>query len=79
MTITSFIDSAYDYFDNLRKDTAHFDENELVPLRNYFKLFGIEPYIDDKGRQEVGWLNQIVQSAKDCGYQEGAILYADFV
>ena len=72
MTITSFIDSAYDYFDNLRKDTAHFDENELVPLRNYFKLFGIEPYIDDKGRQEVGWLNQIVQSAKDCGYQEGA-------
>lgn len=35
-------------------------------------MFGIKSYTDEKGRLVKGWLNQIVESAKDCGYQEGA-------
>lgn len=72
MTVTSFIDSAYEYFENLRRDTVHFDENDLIPLKKYFQMFGIKSYTDEKGRLVKGWLNQIVESAKDCGYQEGA-------
>ena len=69
MTVTSVIDSAYEYFENLRRDTVHFDENDLIPLKKYFQMFGTKAYTDEKGRLVKGWLNQIVDSAKDCGYK----------
>lgn len=72
MTVASVMDSAYDYFENLRRNSVHFDEKALEPLRGYFQLFGLQPYVDDKGVKHEGWLNQIFRSAVDDGFKEGA-------
>ncbi len=75
MTVASLLDSAYDYFENLRRDSVSFNADDLKPLRNYFKLYGIEPYKDEKGVERVGWLNQVFDSAVKDGFSEGAFFY----
>lgn len=73
MTVASCLNSAYDYFENLRKDVVPFDERLLTDfLKPYFQYFGLEPWIDEKGVPQKGWLNQIVESAHDGGFKEGA-------
>lgn len=71
MTVASFMDSGYFYFDNLRREFMSFDEKDLDPLRKYFQLFGIEPYNEDNV-EKTGWLNQIFDSAVADGFQKGA-------
>lgn len=73
MTAASCLNSAYDYFENLRKDVVTFDERLLTNyLKPYFQYFGLEPWVDEKGVPQKGWLNQIVESAHDGGFKEGA-------
>ncbi len=72
MTVSSFLNSSDAYFDNLRGDFANVDDMSLTALNNYFRLFGIKTYSDDKGQEQRGWLNQIIQSAKGDGYVDGA-------
>lgn len=73
MTVASCLNSAYDYFENLRKDVVSFDERLLTDyLKPYFQFYGLEPYVDEKGVPQKGWLNQIVESAQDSGFKEGA-------
>lgn len=72
MTAASLLNTAYDYFENLRRDSVHFPEEDLKPLKSYFQLFGPEPYQNEQGIRCTGWLNQIFESAQADGFQQGA-------
>lgn len=69
MTVTAFLNSAYSYFENIRRDTITFDEKLLEPLYNYFRTFGL---YNDNGTIKSGWLEQIFNSAIQDNYQNGA-------
>lgn len=76
MTLTSYLDSVYEFFENIRKDDVSYDEGLLTnQIKPYLHYFGLG--LDENGNVVSGWLDQIFQSAKDDGYTQGAFFNPD--
>ncbi len=76
MTLASYLDSTYEFFENLRRDDVTFDENLLKnQIKPYLRYFGLG--LDENGYVVSGWLDQIFQSAKADGYTQGAFFKPD--
>ena len=76
MALKSYLDSVYEFFENMRKGDVSYDENLLTHhIKPFLRHFGLG--LDQDGNVVSGWLDQIFQSAKADGYTQGAFFKTD--